>query len=256
MSGKWHAGERKPHWPTDRGFNKYFGLISGAANYFDISKGKRPGVKRRMAYNGKPWFPPREGFYMTDAITDTAVSFIESSLRKKEKPFFMYLAYTAPHWPLHALPEDIEKYEGEYMQGWEELRKQRYRRQLELGVIDSLAGLSPMHPDVPDWNSLSEEKKKLMDRKMAVYAAQIEAMDRGIGKILHLLEARGERDNTVIMFLSDNGACAEHGAFGTDFWNNGAWPVMKTLIKVTECHGLMQAILLSDFLNNILMKEE
>jgi arylsulfatase len=176
-----------------------------------------------MAHNDQPWFPPEKGFYMTDAITDTAVSFIEKAVEEKE-PFFMYLAYTAPHWPLHALPEDIKKYEGKYMMGWEELRIQRFEKQKKLGLIDSNTRLSPIHPDVPKWESLDEDKKKLMDRKMAVYAAQIECMDRGIGKIMHLLKAKDEAENTVVMFLSDNGACAESGAFGTDFFGNNAWP--------------------------------
>ena len=126
MSGKWHVGEKRPFWPTDRGFDKYFGIISGGANYFDITKGKNDTVVRQMAVDDKPWMPPKEGFYMTSAITDHAVDFLEKYGHNKE-PFFMYVAYTAPHWPLHALEEDINKFLGKYKMGWEKLREQRYK---------------------------------------------------------------------------------------------------------------------------------
>ena len=103
MSGKWHVGESRPHWPTDRGFDKYFGLISGAANYFDITKGKVKNIKRQMAIDSERYMPPKDNFYLTKAITENAVKHLDCSYRK-DKPFFMYVAYTAPHWPLHALP--------------------------------------------------------------------------------------------------------------------------------------------------------
>lgn len=105
-SGKWHVGEERPHWPTDRGFDNYYGLISGAANYFDIRRGKSEGSIRHFAIDSMEINPPNEGFYMTNAITENAVKFLQKS-ETKDQPFFMYLAYTAPHWPLHALQEDI-----------------------------------------------------------------------------------------------------------------------------------------------------
>ncbi len=224
MSGKWHVGEEHPQWPMDRGFDDYYGLISGGANYFDIRKTKKPGVIRHFAKGNKKYMPPTEGWYITDAITDEAVRMLENRV-KKSQPFFFYLAYTAPHWPLHAWPEDIARYRGKYMIGWDELRERRYKKQKELRLFgDNLPDLSPRDPIAPAWESLSNEKKDEMDLKMAVYAAQMESMDRGVGKVLAKLKQMDELDNTLIMFLSDNGACAEGGVFGMDFWGNGVPP--------------------------------
>ena len=217
MSGKWHVGEDKPNWPTDRGFEHYFGLISGAANYFDIGKGKNDRAKRQMALDGEAWTPPKD-FYMTDAITDHAVEFLQNYVTE-EKPFFMYVAYTAPHWPLHAPEEDIEKYLGKYMTGWDDLRATRYQRMIDLGIIDEKWPLSPRDPEAPAWEEVKE--KELIDRKMAVYAAQIDIMDRGIGKILKTVEELAEEKNTLVLFLSDNGACHESGPLGFDNRKNG-----------------------------------
>jgi len=220
MTGKWHVGEHKPHWPKDRGFDRYFGLISGAANYFDITKGKREGIKRQMALDNDPWIPPREGFYMTDAITDFAVKFLDTETKGNE-PFFMYVAYTAPHWPLHALPEDIAKYKGKYNMGWDVLRQQRYKRMVEMGILDEKWKLSPRDPEALPWDELADEEKELMDSKMAVYAAQIDRMDLGVGKILNKLKELGKEENTLVLFLSDNGACHESGPLGFDNRKNG-----------------------------------
>lgn len=218
MSGKWHVGEFRPVWPRDRGFDRYFGLISGGANYFDITKSKAKNVKRQMAIDDEPWNPPKEGFYMTDAITDNAVKMLGEQ-EGKDNPFFMYVAYTAPHWPLHALPEDIAKYKGKYMGGWSKLRKERYERMLKMGLIDSKWGLSEPDNGVADWDTV--EDKELMDLKMAVYAAQIDRMDQGVGKIMDKIKAMGAEDNTLVLFLADNGACAESGPLGFDRRNNG-----------------------------------
>lgn len=223
MSGKWHVGEEHPQWPMDRGFDDYFGLISGAANYFDITKSKRPNIKRHFAKGNEEYMPPTENFYMTDAITENAIRMIEEQ-KEKKNPFFLYLAYTAPHWPLHALPEDIEKYKGKYLHGWDKLREERYAHQLEMNLFESGYSLSTRDSVVPAWDSLSEERKREMDLKMAVYAAQMESMDRGVGEVLKKLEEQGGMENTLILFLSDNGGCAEGGPFGQDFWKNGAEP--------------------------------
>jgi len=221
MSGKWHVGEDRPGWPTDRGFDKYFGLISGGANYFDITKTKAKGVKRKMAIDDKPYVPPKEGFYITDAFSDSAVKFIDQ-YGQGEEPFFLYLAYTAPHWPLHAWPEDIAKYKGKYKKGWDELRQQRYQRMIEMGLISDKWKLSPR--DTATWPWADEKDKELLDLKMAVYAAQIERMDYGIGRVLDKIEEVGARDNTLVLFLSDNGGCAEGGPVGFDNRKNGLPP--------------------------------
>jgi arylsulfatase len=221
MAGKWHVGEYHPVWPCDRGFDRYWGLISGAANYYDITKGKAPGVVRFMANDNKPFYPPKTGFYMTDAITDSAVSML-NQYAGKENPFFMYLAYTAPHWPLHAFQEDIEKYRGKFMKGWDKLREERFVRMKKLGILPDDASLSPSEGDIIDWDDV--ENKEEMDLKMAVYAAQITCMDRGIGKVLDKLEEKGQLNNTLIIFLSDNGGCAEGGIWGFDNFKNGLPP--------------------------------
>jgi arylsulfatase len=204
MSGKWHVGEDRPHWPTDRGFDRYFGLISGASNYF------RPDPERQMALDDKPYKPDSDKFYMTDAFTDWSVRYIDEHAKQhKQQPFLLYLAYTAPHWPLHAWPEDIAKYRGKYRQGWDVLREERHKRQLEMGLVDAKWGLSPRGEGIPAWDSLSDEQKDDFDLRMSVYAAQIDRMDQGIGRVLDALKRTGQYDNTVILFLADNGGCHE-----------------------------------------------
>ncbi len=200
MSGKWHVGEHRPHWPTDRGFEKYFGLISGACNYFRLDP------ERQMALDDKPWSPPSNGFYMTDAITDHAVKFLDK-FGRGEQPFFLYTAFTAPHWPLHAHPTDIAKYEGKYMKGWDALRRERHQRMIDMGIVDKRWPLTPRDEEAPAWVTVAD--KKAWDRRMAVYAAQIDRMDQGIGRILRKIREIGVEENTLIMFLSDNGGCAE-----------------------------------------------
>ncbi len=221
MAGKWHVGEERSHWPTDRGFDRYFGLISGAANYFDPSKTKAKGVTRQMALDDQPYTPPEEGFYMTDAFTDHAIEFLSES-EQGDKPFFLYLAYTAPHWPLHAWPEDIAKYKGKYRKGWDKLREERRQRMIEMGLIREEWALSPR--DTQTWPWEDEKDKELMDLKMAIYAAQIERMDAGIGRVLKTIESLGQKDNTLVMFLADNGGCAEGGPTGFDNRKNGLPP--------------------------------
>lgn len=206
MSGKWHVGEKPEHWPRKRGFDRYFGLISGASSYFEIIK-DQPRV-RQMVLDDQPWEPPAEGFYMTDAITDHAVEMLqEHASGNSDTPFFLYVAYTAPHWPLHALPEDIARYEGRYDVGWDSVRAARYRRMLQSGIIDDRFKLSERPSSIPPWPEV--ENKEEWSRMMTVYAAMVDRMDQGIGRIVEQLEEMGAYDNTVILFLSDNGGCAE-----------------------------------------------
>lgn len=206
MSGKWHVGEKPEHWPRQRGFDRYFGLISGASSYFELIK-DQPRV-RQMVLDDQAWEPPSEGFYMTDAFTDYAISFLDDHFQQKEnQPFLLYLSYTAPHWPLHALPEDIEKYEGKYAMGWDSLRTARYEKMLSIGIIDSSYVLSPREEGVDAWENA--ENKENWARRMAVYAAMIDRMDQGIGEVFNTLKQNGEWDNTLILFLSDNGGSDE-----------------------------------------------
>ena len=207
MSGKWHVGERPQHWPRKRGFDRYFGLISGASSYYEIIKDQPR--NRQMAYDDDTWEPPTEGFFMTDAFSDTACAFVQKHLETEgENPFFLALTYTAPHWPLHAHPEDIAKYQGRYMIGWDSLRQERYQRQLNMGLLDESFPLSPRSPDIPSWEEV--ENKEDWAHRMAVYAAMIDRMDQGIGKLLQTLEAQEALENTLIFFLADNGGCHEN----------------------------------------------
>lgn len=218
-SGKWHVGEERPYWPTDKGFDNYYGLISGAANNYDITKTKAPGVKRHFAIDSTEFMPDKETFFMTEDITKNAVKFLQKA-ESKDQPFFLYLAYTAPHWPLHARQEDIAKYKGKYMKGWDVLRKERYERMLEMGIIDKSWPLSDRDPKIMAWDDLSDEQKERSDLLMSIYAAQVDELDQGVGEVLAQLEAMNQSDNTLIFFLSDNGACEEQEVLGTDFWGN------------------------------------
>ncbi|WP_439482587.1 arylsulfatase [Cyclobacterium plantarum] len=206
MSGKWHVGEKKEHWPRTRGFDRYFGLISGGSSYFELDKDSAR--LRQMALDDDPWEPPKDDFYMTDAFSDQAVQYVrEHGERKLGKPFLLYLAFTAPHWPLHALPEDIRKYEGRYAIGWDALRKERYERQLRLGLLDPDFRLPPREEGVSSWEAAAD--KADWAKRMTVHAAMVDRMDQGIGKLVRELKANGMYDNTLIVFLSDNGASPE-----------------------------------------------
>ncbi|MGQ7868734.1 arylsulfatase [Sunxiuqinia sp. sy24] len=208
MTGKWHLGiSDKSKWPLQRGFDKFYGLTAGASNFF------KPIYPRGIISMNDTISVTDEDFYTTDAFTDNAINFVnESQQENKDKPFFLYLAYTAPHWPLHAPQEVVEKYKGKYMEGWSELRQTRYTRMKEMGLIDENWDLSP--DAWRDWNSLSDEKKKEMDTRRAIYSAMIDQMDQNIGKLVSYLKEKQIFDNTLIIFLNDNGACAEGGELG------------------------------------------
>lgn len=207
MAGKWHVGTAPDHWPVKRGFDHYFGLIDGASSYFDPTMPYRPNQHLTLALDDKS-VQPGPNFYSTDAYAGYAVKFIEEN-KQSGKPFFLYMAFTSPHWPLHALPGDIAKYKGKYLKGWDQMRAARLKRMKELGILPQNAQLSPRDSHVPEWESLSEDEKKDWDDKMSVYAAMVDRMDQNIGKIRQKLKELGEDQNTVIMFLSDNGASSE-----------------------------------------------
>jgi arylsulfatase A-like enzyme len=196
----WHPGAPNQPSPLDRGFDRFFGTLGGAGSYF------RPPI---LMDQGKFITTPQEGFYYTQAIGDRACAMIRESVADK-KPFFGYVAFTAPHWPLHALPEDIERYRDRYRAGWDVLRAERYEALKKLGLISSKWPLSPRDPRSPAWNSLDANRRNWETMRMAVYAAMIDRLDQNVGRILECLEATGQRENTVIIFLADNGACEEH----------------------------------------------
>ncbi|MCH2204701.1 MAG: arylsulfatase [Lentisphaerales bacterium] len=209
MSGKWHLGSKSGHRPIDRGFQEYYGLMDGCANFFNPVQRDpkfKGGKVRVFGHNDKLINEFPDDFYQTDAFTDHAVEQIKKAVAA-QKPFFGKIMYTAPHYPLHAKPEDIAKYKGRYKDGWHVLRNERYQRQLEMGVIDKSTKLHPEDPRMKDWDS---RKNKDWDQAlMEVYAAMVDSMDQNIGKILKVLDETGTADNTLILFISDNGGCAE-----------------------------------------------
>lgn len=202
MSGKWHLSHdmENPNssWPSHRGFDGFYGTITGAADYYHpatLTRGDAPE-------------PASPGFYYTDAISSEAASFVFSHQeRTPDTPLFLYVAYTAPHWPLHALEEDIAVHRGRYDGGWDVLRQERLRRLVESGLIDGSTRLGH-DPAVPEWDTIDDREWEA--RRMEVYAAQVHAMDRGVGTVLDALETAGRLDNTIFLFLSDNGGCAEN----------------------------------------------
>lgn len=202
MSGKWHlAGRENTVYPADRGFDRFYGILGGAASYFAPYSLTRDRKNAEAEYQ-------RPGYYITQAITDNAVDFVEKA--EKTRPLFLYVAYTAAHWPLHALPDDIAAYKGRYASGWDAVREKRLERMKAMGIVDSGTPLSPRHPDVPPWRDAPDQEWQ--QRRMEVYAAQVTAMDRGIGEVVAALERTGRLDNTLLFFTIDNGGChVEYG---------------------------------------------
>jgi arylsulfatase len=210
MSGKWHLGYRTNEWPAARGFEGSFTLIEGAMNYYGFGM-QHTGVITNppMALDNAVFTPPRERFFATDAFTDYALRFLLDNAPSPE-PFFYYLAYTAPHWPLQARPGTIAKYRGQYKAiGWDKLREQRHERLKKTGIIDPRWPLAPRPSNVRPWDQVPPERQDQWDQEMAIYAAQIEEMDQGIGRVLEVLRNIGRENNTLVMFMSDNGGAAE-----------------------------------------------
>ncbi len=214
MVGKWHAEDIPVQW----GFDRYFGLCDGCCNFFNPGV-RRPGEgepgrkfrgeARRWAIDEKvykPYTPQDKDFYTTDAFTDHALTYLHQ-YKDEDKPFFLYVAYTAPHYPLHARPADIARYKGKYMIGWDEVRRRRYARMVEMGLIDKRWPMSPRDDGSMTWADATD--KPLWDLRMAVYAAMIDRMDQNIGRLMAKIRELGQEDNTLVLFLSDNGGCAE-----------------------------------------------
>ncbi|MEM7474347.1 MAG: arylsulfatase, partial [Planctomycetota bacterium] len=205
MSGKWHVAQT----PTERGFDRYFGFLSGCINFFtgeDWGSGDKWGTgENLMRLDNQEYKCPKD-FYSTDGFTDFALEFLDDATGK-EAPFFLYLAHNAPHFPLHALPEDIAKYKGKYDEGWDVIRRRRHARLMELGIIDGRWPLSARDPKVEAWADLESDEKEFLIPMMEVYAAMVDRLDQNIGRLVKYLESNDELDNTLIVFFSDNGAC-------------------------------------------------
>ena len=223
MSGKWHVGGRynlldDSRWeelkggieypiPTQRGFDRFYGIVAGSANYY---------FPRLLMEDDRFIELDPNGYYFTDAITDNAVKMLDENAAANnaastnggdEKPFFLHVTYTAPHWPLHAHEEDIARYEGKYRDGWDTLRTNRHEELKASGILSDKWEISPRNASAGVWQD--ESNKDWEDLKMATYAAMIDRMDQGIGRILDKVRDMGAEENTLVMFLSDNGGCAE-----------------------------------------------
>lgn len=216
MVGKWHLShiyfdgkkqlnhesdepfwDDKKSWPLQRGFEDYFGTIHGVTSYYDPFS---------LVRGNTPIQPAGTNFYYTDVLTENAVADIDR-LAGGKQPFFLYLAYTAPHWPLQAPERDIAKYRQVYLAGWDVMRTNRYQRQIKMGIIDKDWPLSPRDPRVPPWEEV--RNKKWEANRMATYAAMVEHLDLGVGRVFDALRRHGIEHNTLVIFFSDNGACAE-----------------------------------------------
>lgn len=208
MSGKWHVGGSYligEEWspgapgyprPVDRGFDQHYGTLTGHGSYF---------YPHTLVKN-ETFVQPDEDFYYTDAITDEAVAMIDAAVRD-EQPFLLYIAHVAPHWPLHAVAEDIDRYRTTYREGWEVLRARRHRRLQSLELIDADWPISPRDEFCPPWSTTPH--KDWESARMAVYAAQVDRTDQGVGRVVSKLRDTGSLDDTLVIFLSDNGGCAE-----------------------------------------------
>ncbi|HKJ69017.1 MAG TPA: arylsulfatase [bacterium] len=208
LTGKWHLGSEPPRRPIDRGFDEYYGLMDGCCNYFDPAQPDPPfkgGRVRVFGHNDHRITEFPNDFYTTDAFTDHAIHTLKQFAGRTET-FFIHLCYTAPHYPLHAWPEDIAKYRGQYKMGWYELRRLRHQRQLEMGLIDPEWDLPKDDFRARNWDTADQDYE---DLRMAVYAAMVDRMDQNIGRLLQALKESGEEENTLVLFLSDNGGCAE-----------------------------------------------
>ena len=224
--GKWHAsagipvtgeepaapvGSVRNPYPLSRGFDRFYGSMAGCGNYFN---------PHGLMEQDKQISADDDDYYYTDVISEKACGMIDEAVAE-DKPFFLHVCYTAPHWPLHARPEDIEKYRGTYKKGWDYFRTARHEELKGQGVVDAQWDITPRDPDSRNFHDDSPKRQEWEQLRMAVYAAQVESMDTGIGRILETLRARGIEDNTMVMFLSDNGGCAE---FLNEDGDGKSWP--------------------------------
>ena len=209
LSGKWHLGMSATTHPYKRGFDEVYGLLDGCCNFFDPGRPDPPykgGKTRYFTHNDRRITEFPKGYYTTDAFTDHAIENARAAVKSK-RPFLLHVTYTAPHYPLHAKPEDIAKYRGKYRDGWDMLRRRRYERQVAMGLVDPKTWpFSEKDSKAYAWETADPDFE---DHRMAVYAAMIDCMDRNIGRLMAELETLGVADNTIVMFLSDNGGCSE-----------------------------------------------
>lgn len=210
MAGKWHVGQNFGVVPWKRGFDASLNSPAGGFYYPEDEKTSLFLNGRHLDPNG-PDLP--HGWYTTDLYTDFAIKFVDQGIAAK-KPFFLYLPYNAPHFPLEAPLDEIARFRGHYTMGWDKLREQRHAKEIELGVVDKAWALSPRPPMVKAWEALTPGELDRFDHIMAIYAAVIQHMDTAVGRLVAALKDRGVLDNTLILFMSDNGGNAESGPNG------------------------------------------
>jgi len=227
MVGKWHVtpfdyrtreAPDRDTWPMQRGFEAFYGTLAGGGSFFDP-----PG----MMHDNDPIKPFDSDFYYTDVISDRAARYIRQHAGQ-QRPMFMYVAYTSPHWPLHARGDDIARYKGVYDKGWDAVRAERLKRMVRLGIGNVDWKLTPRDRTVTPWEKAPH--KDWEAHRMAVYAAQVDSMDRGIGRIVDALEEIGQLSNTLILFLADNGGCAE-------VLSRGGWLEQIGIVEKTSPDG-------------------
>ena len=236
MTGKWHVGFNHGVTPANRGFHRSLNLPAGGLHYSDQT-GPKGGTQmflngEQVARDHAMFNPP---WYGSDLWTEQGIKFIDEALAE-DKPFFFYLAHVAPHFPCMAPEETIAKYRGKYMAGWDKLREDRYKRQIKSGLIEKGWQLESRPDDVPEWESLSDEEKTRYDDMMAIYAAMMEEVDKNIGKLVTALDDRGVLDNTLILFMSDNGGNAETGVKGKYEGENPGDPHSNVFIGKCWAH--------------------
>lgn len=230
--GKWHVtpGDtaqrlaNQKNWPLQRGFDRFYGTIHGAGSFWDPSSLVRDNTLISSASD--PEYRPAE-FYYTDAISDHATKFVRAHARDhRDKPFLLYVAYTAAHWPMHARERDIARYKGRYDAGYSAIRAARWEKQKKLGVADATWGLAPQ---IGEWDKV--KNKEFEARCMEVYAAMLTVLDEGVGRIVAELKSNGQLENTVICFLQDNGGCAETNGRTGEFTPRAAQPSLPPMPK-------------------------
>ncbi|AOA57036.1 arylsulfatase [Acinetobacter larvae] len=214
MSGKWHLGLTPEHFPSQKGFQRSFALLPGAANHYlfeaDIPAEKIPRILKstRGLYSEDDHFAEElpAGFYSSDYFTDRLLEFLADNQARGDRPFFAYLPFSAPHWPLQAPKEDVDKYRGRYDAGPNALRLERLERLKALGLVEADATVHPVLARTPFWQQLSEEERQRSARTMEVYAAMVDRMDQNVGRVIDYLREQQQLEHTLIIFLSDNGA--------------------------------------------------
>jgi arylsulfatase len=209
MAGKWHLGEKREQWPAERGFERDLSLLQGAGSHWSDMLGLLPSEpKLTYTRNGKMVKELPKGYYSSKDLTDFIITSIDENGRD-DKPFFAYLAYQAPHGPLAVPNEWRDKYKGRYDKGYDTIRAERLDRQKKLGITGKDVVTFPRLPNIPAWDKLTGEQRRLAARKMELYAAMIEYMDGQIGRLIGHLKKAGKYDNTLVVLISDNGAAGE-----------------------------------------------